>query len=404
MIEWMAIPLIAGAAAFIPRKRNDSKIISSIFENRKIHIQKGENKYGPRLIKKEPFLIGDKLLSTSYHYTLPLGIPSEVLEALIPAIKEGLNKEVEYEFKDGLLLIDVFETKLPEKWKYNEKLLRPGTWKFPVGTNHKGILYHDFDKYQHLLAGGVTRYGKTVFLKEIFTTLLLNNPSDVEFYILDLKAGLEFYKYSGLPQVKDVACDVYEATQTLDKIVSDLKEQEKLFRSKGYTNIVDTPIKKRTFIIVDEGAELSPKLVSKEKQKYAFFCQAALGEIARIGGGLGYRLIFATQYPTKEAVPMQVKMNIVSRISFICAEQVGSRVLLDEVGAEDLPAIPGRAIYKVEKKRVLQVPFIDDNQMFKMMEDRRDELTNRKPTGDHRPPGNSEDKASDGDTRSKRLS
>jgi S-DNA-T family DNA segregation ATPase FtsK/SpoIIIE len=102
-------------------------------------------------------------------------------------------------------------------------------------------------------------------------------------------------------------------------------------------------------------------------------------------------LIYCTQYPTKQAVPMQVKMNIVARMSFVAAAQIASMVILDEKGAEDLPAIPGRAIYKVEKNRVVQVPYIDDKMMFKMMEERKDDLIytneNRKSANDNRPPG-----------------
>lgn len=83
---------------------------------------------------------------------------------------------------------------------------------------------------------------------------------------------------------------------------------------------------------------------------------------------------------------MQVKMNIVARISFIAAAQIASRVILDDVGAEDLPSIPGRAIYKIEKNRTIQVPYIDDTYMFKQMEDREDELSgkSRKPIIDDR--------------------
>ena len=385
MIEWLAFPLVIAGAAFIPSKTSDKKKIQTIFENRKVAIKKGESLQYPKFIKKHP---SDTY--TTYLYKLPLGIPSEIIETLLPALKDGLNKEVEYEFKDGLLKIDVFETELPEKWNYDESLLRPGSWEVPIGKNHKGILYHDFEKYCHLLNGGVTRFGKTVFMKEVMNTLIINNPQDVEIFVLDLKAGLEFYKYKALPQVKEVACDVAESAELLYEITNELKKRELVFREKGYTNIIDTPIKKRTFIFVDEGAELSPNIVKdKTSKKYAEFCQAALSEIARIGGGLGYRLIYATQYPTKEAVPMQVKMNIVARLSFVCASQVASRVLLDEIGAESLPSIPGRAIYLVEKKRTVQVPYIDDKMMFKMMEEREDVILNsredRKPVGDDRP-------------------
>lgn len=390
VIEWLAFPLIIAGAAFIPNKTSDKKKIQTIFENRKVAIKKGETLIYPKLIKE----IHEEIY-TSYQYKLPLGIPSEIFETLIPALKDGLNKEVEFEFDNGLLKIDVFEAELPASWNYEMSLIRSGTWEVPIGKNHKGILYHDFEKYCHLLCGGVTRFGKTVFMKEVLNTLILNNPDHVEIYILDLKAGLEFYKYKGLPQVKEVACDVYESAALLSHITEELKKRELYFREKGFSNIIDTPIKKRTFIFVDEGAELSPAIIkSKDAKKYAEFCQAALSEIARIGGGLGYRLIYATQYPTKEAVPMQVKMNIISRISFVCASQVASRVLLDEIGADELPSIPGRAIYLVEKKRTVQVPFINDKMIFSMMEEKKDVILNTGKGGkhfaDHRPPGNRE--------------
>jgi len=384
MIEWLAIPAIALGAALIPgKKMTDEKKIQQIFENRKVGINQGENFLHPILIRKY-----NHSTYTTYIYSLPLGVPSEAFETFIPVLKDGLNKDVEIEF-DDVLKINVFEQGLPSSWNYDDTLLQADTWEIPVGKNHKGILYHDFEKYPHMLVGGVTRFGKTVLIKETFYTLLMNQIKDVEFYFLDLKGGLEFGKYEGLPQVKAVASDVFEAAEVLSDIVDDLKKREKMFRAKGYTNIVDTPIKKRTFVIVDEGAELSPNIIAGEGKKYAKFCQAALSEISRIGGGLGLRLIYCTQYPTKEAVPMQVKMNIVARISFIAAAQIASMVILDEKGAEDLPSTPGRAIYKIEKKRVVQVPYIDDKYMMEKMEERENEIihatANRKPVNDNRP-------------------
>ncbi len=244
-------------------------------------------------------------------------------------------------------------------WDYNKKHLYYHSWLVPIGKKKK-VMYHNFEHYPHLLIGGTTRFGKTVFLKSLFTSLLLSNPDRVKFIILDLKGGLEFWKYRNLPQVQVIATDVLEACKTLDQVYKLIKEQEKRFRDKGWTNIADTPIKERTFIIVDEGAELSPKIVHKDLKKYAELAQVYLGEIARIGGGLGFRLIFATQYPTREAVPMQVKMNMVARVAFRIADQVGSRVILDETGANELKPVPGRAIYKLAESHEIQCPFISD--------------------------------------------
>ncbi|MEK5176890.1 FtsK/SpoIIIE domain-containing protein [Heyndrickxia sp. FSL W8-0496] len=371
MIEWLAIPAIVVGAALIPKKQvSDVKKIQTIFENRKVGIKKNDSFLYPKLYKKH-----DNEQFSTYLYTLPLGIPSEAFETIKSAIVDGLNKDIEIEY-DGLLKIKVYKQKLPEKWSYTDDLLNEGKWEIPIGRNYEGILYHDFDKYPHMLVGGVTRFGKTVLIKEIFYSLLMNQIENVEFYILDLKGGMEFGHYVGIPQVKEVSSDIFESTELLSTIIEDLKGRQKFMRTKQYTNIVDTPIQKRTFIIVDEGAELSPNIVEGDSKKYAKFCQAALSEIARIGGALGYRLIFCTQYPTKEAVPMQVKMNIVARLSFIAAAQIASRVILDDIGAEDLPSIPGRAIYKIEKNRTIQVPYIDDKYMFSKLEGKQDAIIN----------------------------
>lgn len=359
MLEWFAPPLLIAAAAMLPKRNmSDGKKIEEIFKNARICVRDGESYSYPKLyktIKQEH--------KTTYLYSLPLGIPSEIFNKIKPVFEDGLNKDIEIEY-EGLLKISVYNEKLPPKWTFDNNILAH-KWEVPIGKNHEGILYHDFDKYPHMLVGGVTRFGKTVFIKEIFYSLAMSNPDDVDFCILDLKGGMEFSKYDSLPNVKSIACDLFESTETLAYILDDIKKRQKYMKNNGYTNIVDTHIKKRTFIIVDEGAELSPDIIAdRNLKKYARFCQGALSEIARIGGGLGYRLIFCTQYPTREAVPMQVKMNIVARLSFIAASQIGSRVILDDNGAEDLPSLPGRAIYKIEKNRIIQVPYINDEFML----------------------------------------
>ncbi|CRK80284.1 FtsK/SpoIIIE domain-containing protein [Neobacillus massiliamazoniensis] len=244
-------------------------------------------------------------------------------------------------------------------WELTNKHLYHHSWIIPIGKK-RNVMYHNFEHYPHLLVGGTTRFGKTVFLKSTFVSILMTNPDRVRFIILDLKGGLEFWKYRNLPQVLTVAPDLLEAAKALDHVYKLIKLDEERFRKNGWSNITDTPLKERTFIIVDEGAELSPKLVSKDFKKYAELCQVYLGEIARIGGGLGYRLIYATQYPTAEAVPQQVKMNMVARLAFRIADNIGSRVILGETGAEELEPVPGRAIYKLAEKHKIQCPYISD--------------------------------------------
>lgn len=397
MIEWLAIPAAVAAAAFIPKgKMSDKAKIKCIFENTRTGITKSSGKdeesiFLPPTLYKEI----KKLGYTTFLYSLPFGLPAEKIENILPALNDGLNKKVECEFKGGFLKMHVFENDLPTSWNYSTDLIRPGSWEVPIGQNHKGVLYHDFDKYCHMLIGGVTRFGKTVGMKVMLNTLILNNPDDIDVYILDLKGGLEFEQFNGLPQIKAVATNIYESVEVLAEIEAEIKKRMGQFKQKGYTNVVNSPIKKRTFVFIDEGAELAPAMVAKELKQMAALCQGVLSEIARISGALGFRLIYGTQYPTAEAVPMQVKMNIVARLSFICSAAVASRVMLDQGGAEKLPAIPGRAIYLIEKMRVVQVPYITDKEMFKMfdeMEAAKSVIIDTKPSGgnitNHQPPGN----------------
>ena len=44
----------------------------------------------------------------------------------------------------------------------------------PIGQSLEQLIYHDFDKTPHMTLGGLTRMGKTVFLKNVMTSLLLH--------------------------------------------------------------------------------------------------------------------------------------------------------------------------------------------------------------------------------------
>lgn len=110
-------------------------------------------------------------------------------------------------------------------------------------------------------------------------------------------------------------------------------------KDRHYTNVVETSIKERSFIIVDEGAELCPdKSMKKEQQRLLGACQQMLSHIARIGGALGFRLIFCTQYPTGDTLPRQVKQNSDAKLGFRLPTQTASSVVIDEPGLESIKA------------------------------------------------------------------
>lgn len=341
-----------GLAAFViyaatKWDKSDKEKIKHTFKNLNYGVKDKE----PRLFKSHKT---DQY--TLYTYHVPYGL---IDDDKLQVLEKVLNKPVEVSFANQKLHIKVYKNKLPTRKKYDWEATEG--WTVPIGFNQSETVLHDFDKIPHMTIAGMTRQGKTVLLKLIFAHLINDHPDDVEFNIIDLKGGLEFNRYRNYKQMKSISSNVSEAKQALFDVLNDIKTDMSHFKENGYTNVLDTNINKRKFIIVDEGAELvPPSHLRKEEKRTYQYCQYALSEIARIGGALGYRLIFATQYPTADTLPRQIKQNADAKISFRLPTEVASRVSIDEQGAEKINNV-GRAIYRTADKHLIQVPYVADN-------------------------------------------
>lgn len=429
MIEWAIVPALLAGAAFIPKtNHNDRKKIELIFKNVGYGIRDKEGKLKtPRYKSKKPIYEGFNLieakhkgqckkcgkdvnlgnevywnrgaktiihkncfdstsavrLGTVYKFSIIPGLPASSMaekEKQARVFTDGLQKPVEINFK-RTLNVYVYDEELPNFLPYTELPKDYKCWVVPIGKSINGLIWHNFDHIPHMTASGTTRFGKTVFLRMIMTYLLEQHPEDIEIYIIDLKGGLEFGRYDGLRQIKAVAAGSIEAIQLLNYLTNEypdfkigeqpglLEHEYFTFRQQGISNIVDTNIKRRRFIIVDEGAQLTPGQFMKPNEKNLLIeCQAKLSRIAAVGGALGYRVIFATQYPTADTMPRQIKQNADAKISFRLPSGYASAVAIDEYGAEELPSdIKGRALFKTHELKELQVPYLSHEEMWERL-------------------------------------
>lgn len=334
-ITWAGLSFLLYQNLF---NESDQKKIETIFKN----VRYGFKDHFPSHVKTQ-----DNEGHTTYVYNLPYGLTDN--EKIKQIISKTLCKPVKMTMTNGKLIIKVYKEGLRKFYKY--EWLK--TKAIPIGYGLDGIIYHDFDKIPHMTIAGATRQGKTVLLKLILAHTISNDPG-AEFYILDLKGGLEFNRYRKYSSVKSIASDDESADLLLQSVIKRMDNDMVDFKNKGYNNILNTNINKRTFIIVDEGAELNRG------------CQKQLSKIARIGGALGYRLIFATQYPTADTLPRQIKQNADAKVSFRLPTEVGSRVAIDEQGAEKLE-VPGRAIYRTHVRQEIQVPYITDKEILETL-------------------------------------
>ncbi|MGE6615812.1 FtsK/SpoIIIE domain-containing protein [Bacillus mycoides] len=364
MLELLSVP-VAGLIFAIfndkfKSKEDDRKKIQVFFEVSGIAIKRDEKLLYPVFIEQKE---DDR--STTYVYRLPVGMPSKIIRKVEDVVSEGLSKPVRIQYDNYKLNIRVFYKDVPDKWDWEEGLIKKGKWQVPMGQSLERLIYHDFEKTPHMALGGLTRMGKTVFLKNVLTSLTLAQPEQIHLYIIDLKGGLEFGPYKNLKQVNSVAEKPTEAFMVLNDILERMEEKMQYMKDRRYTNVVETNIKERYFIIVDEGAELCPdKSMKKEQQKLLGACQQMLSHIARIGGALGFRLIFCTQYPTGDTLPRQVKQNSDAKLGFRLPTQTASSVVIDEPGLESIKSIPGRAIFKTDRLTEIQVPYISNEMMW----------------------------------------
>jgi DNA segregation ATPase FtsK/SpoIIIE, S-DNA-T family len=367
---------------------SDSKKLNKIFALSGLNVKDGDRTLTTQLLKKKNYEWG-----TEYRYRIPLGRSFEDYVAKQKAIESGVNtrstrmdfkdlrglkldrnlltnikglgtrklskrKEVELSY-DGILKVRVYNEPLPSNVEWENEFLKPGTWSVIIGVNREITIFHDFDKSKHLIIAGVPGSGKSVIMKLIITSLTLQNPEHVSFTLIDLKGGPAFSRFKNMKQVIDVGINNKDALKLLKDVQNDMERvYQNILVPNGYEDVKEAGIKKRHFIVIDEAADLADNREAVE----------ILTDIVRKGRGSGHYVIYATQYPTTQTVASQIKRNIPARLTYVLDSSTASIAVLDSSGAESLPEIPGRGIYKMVKQQVIQTPFIKNTIIDKLIQ------------------------------------
>ena len=344
--------------------------VERVLSQMPLSVKEGQSVNKPTFLGSEEFDWGIR-----YKYRIPLGIPFTAWNKrgnLGLVLTDNLNKDVEVsfneeKFKERVLFVDVMNKPLPSKIEFNEKLNKG--FEVLIGYTHKEEIIHDFSKVPHMIIGGMTRYGKTVIMKLIITSIALQSSRRVQFHLFDLKGGLAFNRFKKLKCVHSVSRDVDETLENLLNLQNLVKERQLYFEEKGYEDINEALKHEffyRHFIIIDEASVLAPK-TKAEKDKVKI--HEILEFIAQVSGGLGFNLIMCSQYPTGDILPRQVKQNADAKIAFRLTTDVASKVILDELGAEQIPyGARGRAIYKMDTTKIMQVPLIENEQIDRLLQ------------------------------------
>ncbi len=211
---------------------------------------------------------------------------------------------------------------------------------FPVGKSIEGkIITVDIAKMPHLLIAGTTGSGKSVLTNSIIMSILFNaTPDEVKLILIDPKQ-VEFPVYNGIPHLLiPVVTEAKKAAGALGWAVTEMMKRYNMFANSGvrdlkeYNEFVKTkenlsPLP-QIVIVVDELADL---MMAAPKEVEDSICR-----IAQLARAAGMHIIIATQSPRVDIVTGLIKANIDSRVALRVSNQIDSRVILDEVGAEKL--------------------------------------------------------------------
>lgn len=279
-------------------------------------------------------------------------------------IKNDLNKRVTIHF-DGMLKFKVFDKPVPSSVPFEEAYLKGCEgFKVPLGDNGEQMLIWRIGREHMAIAGG-TRQGKTQFIKMTVSALLKQYPDQVEFSFIDLKGGVSMNRFRNLDQTITYAEDVSSAARALDTVYNRMKNLEAECKAAGVETADELGYNKKHFIVIDEAAELSSIVKSNMKAEIPIrrHIEQRLSEIARLGAGFNFILIYATQYPTVDVMNKDIKSNINQVVCFKLRSGRQSQTVLDKWGAEKLEN-PGRALVidGVINHKV-QVPLMENEQI-----------------------------------------
>lgn len=198
----------------------------------------------------------------------------------------------------------------------------------------------DLAKTPHLLIAGSTGAGKSVCVNSMILSILYKrSPQDVKLIMIDPKV-VELKLYNDIPHLlTPVITESKRAFQSLQYCLCEMERRYACLDGMGVRDIVsyNKRIVERKIaaeklpyivVIIDEFADL---MATTGKE-----LESTIARLAAMSRAVGIHLVLATQRPSIDVITGLIKANIPSRIAFMVASKMDSRIIIDQVGAEKL--------------------------------------------------------------------
>lgn len=214
---------------------------------------------------------------------------------------------------------------------------------FPLGRTPNGKdLIEDLSQMPHMLVGGSTGSGKSVFLFTMLAAMLMTHPKKEDMQLILSSSKLEdFIHFEGLPHLYSgkIISDAAGATKVIKEVIFEESERRgRLLAEARVANIIEYN-KKATeklapiVVVIDEFADLADQLETT-KEKNAFY--KPVQRIAQTGRSRGIHLVICTQRPEAKLVPSTTKAQLNGRVALRVNDGISSRMIIEEPDAQYL--------------------------------------------------------------------
>lgn len=198
----------------------------------------------------------------------------------------------------------------------------------------------DLARTPHLLVAGATGSGKSVMVNSLICSLLFKrSPNEVRLLLVDPKI-VELKFFNDIPHLlTPVITEPKKALMAAQWCLAEMERRYSLLDSLGVRDIrgYNRKVEKRNIaaeklpyivFIIDEFADL---MATTGKE-----LEGIIARLAAMSRAVGIHLVLATQRPSIDVITGLIKANFPSRIAFMVASKTDSRIILDQVGAENL--------------------------------------------------------------------
>jgi S-DNA-T family DNA segregation ATPase FtsK/SpoIIIE len=277
-----------------------------------------------------------KIVNLQDNIALRLAAASVRIVAPIPG-KHAVGIEIPNKERSIVSFREIIESELQKSKETARKAAIPVV----LGKDSTGeAVTVDLATMPHLLIAGSTGSGKSVCVNAMILSILYQcPPTNCKLILIDPKI-VELKLYNDIPHLlTPVITEPKRAFQALQYCIYEMERRYACLDSLGVRDIktYNKRIKERRIaaehmpyivVVIDEFADL---MATTGKE-----LESTVARLAAMSRAVGIHLVLATQRPSIDVITGLIKSNIPSRIAFMVASMMDSRIIIDTPGAEKL--------------------------------------------------------------------